>query len=133
MNIINKTQAFVCTSLLCLTHSAGAALIDLTADGSSATINGALFEVSDPNTGAGSGAIDSFIRTQAQGNAVFETGYTDGSFEFDQVPGCCTHSITLGELTVVNVGGTDYFELRLDINEPGGSKSKLHSRNWSCG
>jgi hypothetical protein len=82
-----------------------------------------MFETSDPNTGAGSGAIDSFLRTQ---NSPFETGFnTDGALNLDQVSGCCTHSITLGELTVVNVGGTDYFELQLDINEPGGSKSLI--------
>lgn len=117
------SRAAVLASLLCLSQTAGAALIDLTADGSSATINGALFEVSDPNTGAGSGAIDSFIRTQ---NSPSEKGYnTDGTFEFDQVAGCCTHSITLGELTVVDVGGTDYFELQLDINEPGNATAAL--------
>ncbi len=103
--------------------AANAALIDLTAVGSSATINGAMFETSDPNSGAGSGAIDSFLRTQ---NDPFEAGFnTDGALNLDQVSGCCTKSITLGQLTVVNVSGTDYFELRLDINEPGGSKSEI--------
>lgn len=102
---------------------AQAALINLTAPGASATINGALFEVSDPNTGAGSGAIDSFLRTQ---DSPLEFGFnTDGDLTLDQVAGCCTHSITLGELTVVNVGGNDYFELRLDINESGGNKSQI--------
>ena len=104
---------------------AEAALIDLTAPGSApTTVNGAIFQISDPNTGAGSGAIKSFLRTQAN---TTEAGFnTDGALTLDQVGGCCTHSITLDQLKLVNVGGTDYFALSLDINEPnGGAKPRI--------
>ncbi|MDR4500547.1 MAG: VPLPA-CTERM sorting domain-containing protein [Nitrospirales bacterium] len=83
-----------------------------------------MFETSDTNTGAGSGHIQSFLRTQKNGS---EAGFnTDARpFNLDQVTGNFTRSLMLSDLAVVDVGGTDYFELRLDINEPGGAQSLI--------
>ena len=106
--------------------SAQAATVDLTTAPSSGTIEGAIFSTADFNTGAGSGNIDSFLRIQA-GNS--EQGYnTDApsqDYEFDEVAGCCTHSLQLSELGIFDVGGTDYFQLSLDIAEPGGGPNSF--------
>lgn len=119
-----KIVIYSAGSLLALAASfTHATLIDITDPGDTATINGAMFETSNPNTGAGSGNIDSFLRTQ---NTPSERGFnTDGALTLDQVSGPFTRSLQLGELTVVTVGGNEYFELRLDINEPGGDKSLI--------
>ena len=123
MNRQSATLLLTLSAALGAVSGVQAASIDLTAAGSSATINGALFQVSGPNTGAGSGSIDSFLRTHA---GSVEAGFnTDGDLTLDQVSGCCTHAITLGQLAIVDVGGDDYYALRLDINEPGGTKSGL--------
>ena len=101
------------------------AAVDLTSVGTSGTINGALaYQYTIP--GAGSGAVNEFVRYQ-KANANTTQGYnTDfGTFEFDEVSGCCTHSILFSSVPLKNIGGTNYREFALDINESGGTQSKL--------
>jgi|GEM_PF-2169988 len=82
---MNTLIVSVAIASFAVASGAQAALIDLTTAGDSATINGALFETSDPNTGAGSGNIDSFLRTQ---NSPSEFGFnTDGALTLDQKSG----------------------------------------------
>ena len=65
--------------------------------------------------GSGTGNYDSFVRIQANDD---ETGYnTDASNQLDNKDGIWTHSLAINTLSVINVGGIDYYEIRLDLNE----------------
>ena len=89
-------------------------LVNLTTSGSKDTINEAIFmEAGLASTGTG--VIQSFVRVQANGS---ERGYnTDGSLEFDTKSGAFTHSLSLNDVPIVTLDGTDYREFGLDINE----------------
>jgi hypothetical protein len=97
--------------------SVQAVTIDLTQPGAqSGTINQALFETSDFRSG-GTGVIESFVRLQQSG---FERGYnTSGrpvAFN-ENTSGQFTRDLTLGQVPVRSIGGTDYYEFILDINQ----------------
>lgn len=101
-------------------------IVDLTSPMTFGTIGGARFETSDFRP-AGTGFINSFVRIQANGT---EQGYnTSGrpvAFDEHTDPNF-TRNIQVGNLPVLNVGGTDYYEFRLDINEPNGGGQNLLS------
>lgn len=110
--------------------SARATTLDFTPSGlQSGAINGALFEEIDPSTPAGSGVISSFLRVQATGSETTEQGYnTDARpVQFDEkTDSVHTHTLLLGSLLPVTIGGVDYYQFMLDINEPnGGNQSEL--------
>jgi len=78
--------------------------------------NGALFYSTDLQP-TGTGVLQPFVRIQGKPT---EAGYnTDGVIEFDTKdnPGNWTHSITLSQVPIVNIGGVNYREFVLDINE----------------
>jgi choice-of-anchor A domain-containing protein len=117
-------------ALALLGHSASATTLDFTPSGlQTGTINGALFEEIDPSYPAGSGVIDSFVRIQETGSAGPEQGYnTDARpVQFDEKTDAThTHTIRLADLQPVTIGGIQYYQFLLDINEPnGGTKSLL--------
>lgn len=88
--------------------------LDLTSVGSSGTINGALFEHATVQS-TGTGVIDSFVRVQKNNS---EQGYnTDGAFYYDEKGGQFTHSIVIADIPVMTIGGVDYREFLLDINQ----------------
>ncbi len=99
---------------------AAADVVNLTAVGSSGTVNGAVF-----NQGffqpAGTGFINSFVRLQSPGNSTTQQGYnTSGrplAFDENSSPQF-TRDLTIGDLTTVSLGGADYYEFLLDANEP---------------
>jgi len=96
---------------------AGAAMCNLTTAGSSCMIQGALFMQADPRP-TGSGVINSFVRIQQNGT---EQGYnTNGrSVPFDEKSDPIhTHSLLASAVPVVTIGGVQYREFGLDINEP---------------
>jgi len=65
----------------------------------------------------GTGFIDSFLRIQQTGQ---ERGYNTslGTPLDDKSPaGGFTRAITLGEIPIVNIGGVDYRQILLDINQ----------------
>ncbi len=65
----------------------------------------------------GTGYIDPFLRLQ---NTGIEQGYNtnDTNYQFDQkMPINYTHDITLGEVPIVTVNGTQYRQFLLDVNE----------------
>ena len=65
----------------------------------------------------GTGVIDSFLRIQANGD---EQGYnTSAGTPMDTVPGNFTRSIQLSAIPVVTIGGTQYREFLLDVNQQG--------------
>jgi hypothetical protein len=97
-----------------------ATVLDLTARGSSGDVNGALYFQADPQP-TGSGAIRSFLRIQgASAHDVVQQGFnTDARpLQFDENRSLSfTHSLTLGSVPSVNIGGTLYREFLLDINQ----------------
>jgi hypothetical protein len=95
--------------------SASATVVDLTSSPSFGIVNGARFETFDFRSG-GTGVIQPFLRVQANGT---EQGYnTSGSpVPFDDKVGSWTHDLHYGDVPTVNIGGTDFKEFILDINQ----------------
>jgi hypothetical protein len=102
-------------SLLLAVRPAQATVLDLGYQGASGSINGAQFYQFD-EIPTGTGVIDSFLRIQGSG---VQHGYnTDGTVEFDTMASF-THSIQIVDIPTANIGGTDYREFMLDINQDG--------------
>jgi len=99
-----------------------AATVDLSTTTGGA-INGGLFQRFDQQS-TGTGVINSFLRLQANGT---EQGYnTSGRpVPFDELNDPSTHNLTLGQLPILNVSGTDYYSFLLDTNEPNGGGQDL--------
>jgi hypothetical protein len=108
------------------TDAQAASVLDLTTVGASGVINGATF-VQDCTGPAGTGYIQSFVRIQANGT---EQGYntdfrpvqnqekTDANF---------TRAVLLADVPVVSIGGVDYRQFYLDINESAAAPKALLS------
>ncbi len=131
---------------------AGSQLLDFTQSGTlyyqgaegklTGTTGGeAVFRIPTMTQAVGTGVIDSFLRLQANpasGTAspemAFNTDARDVVFKNGTVTDAktdpnFTRSITLGEIPVVNIGGTDYREFALDINEPSADTKSTLSLN----
>jgi hypothetical protein len=95
--------------------SVHAVMLDLSCEGASGIINGARFyQFNEIPTGTG--RVNTFLRIQGFGE---QHGYnTDGTVEYDTMASF-THSIQISDLPVANIGGTDYREFFLDINQDG--------------
>ena len=90
----------------------GAGMVDLTEAGSQGTVNGAIFQHINPDSSAGSGVFNAFYGIQKNG---IEEGYnTGGTAEFDTKS---PESLLLSAVPIVTIGGTDYREFCLDINQ----------------
>src|SRR6266550_63300 len=87
--------------------------------------NGALFYSTDLQP-TGTGVLQPFVRIQAKPT---EEGYnTDGTIEFDtkdQAGSNWTHSITLSQVPIVTIGGVQYREFLLDINETNNTQGRF--------
>lgn len=111
--------------------ASAATLITLDTFGDFATINGAIFELVDPNVASGSGGITPFLGVQSNGS---QEGYnTAGNTEpadNSNIPGNSEETLVLqdpaplttvgGDFTIiptVNIGGVDYLSFILDVNE----------------
>jgi len=94
-------------------------IIDLTTAGSQSTQNAAIggsFTVQQiqPQS-TGTGFIDSFLRIQQTGS---ERGYnTNNGTPLDDKGGSFTHALLLSDVGTVNIGGTNYYNFVLDINQ----------------
>lgn len=67
------------------------------------------------NQSSGTGTFDPFVRLQG---SPTEKGYnTDGAVAFDTKTGKWTHAIKVSAIPIVTVGGVDYWELFVDIND----------------
>jgi hypothetical protein len=100
------------------TANAAVPPIDLTTAGTTATsaVDGTIWTNTNLIQSSGTGVIEPFLRWQANNT---ETGMnTDVPPPYDTKAGIWTHSITLGQLGIVNKGGIDYYVFTLDINEP---------------
>jgi len=113
----------VAAAFMTLGATSQAAIVDLVA-GDTGIANGAEFDWT-PAQPTGTGVIQPFIRVQAD---ITEQGYnTSGGTPFDDKAGIWTHDIRFSDLmtTSVSLNGTQYFQVLLDVNEPGGSKSVI--------
>jgi len=119
---IRSAMVFVATLALTLSGVAQATVLDLTTSGASQTLDGAIYNQGNAQP-TGSGTIDSFERLQASGT---EDGYNTGaSGVLDNVPGAFTEDSLLAGAGIVNIGGIDYLQFLLDINEGGGPNSQI--------
>lgn len=89
-------------------------------NGTSTTINGGVFTVAPDNSGTGTGAFNSFLRTNNNGNTDVEEGFnTDyDPVPLDDIAGTWTHSVKLSDLTSIDYNGEQYIRLFLDLGEP---------------
>ncbi|NIL97620.1 MAG: hypothetical protein GTO53_08170, partial [Planctomycetales bacterium] len=98
------------------------ATLDLTSFNAAGELNGVTFQQFSDG-GAGSGVIDAFLRLNADGT---EQAYnTDGTPEFDAKSGSFTHALSVGDLNILNIDGQGYYEFALDVNEIGGTQSRI--------
>lgn len=121
--------AFTTVFVLCVASISSASItLNLTTDGSFGTINGAIYEQIDPQT-TGTGTIGTFVQIDAQGNATEAHAYNTtvnnvldngSSDQFNR-------SITLADVPIVSVGGLDYRQFLLDINESRGGGNEFLS------
>ncbi len=92
--------------------------LDLSTRGSIGEINDAIFRQVDPQP-TGTGVIDSFVRIQSIKGAVqqgYNTDFRKVQFDENTSPQF-TRSLTLSSIPVVTVGGVQYREFLLDINQ----------------
>lgn len=115
--------------------AAHAAVLDLatssdnvTPDTTSGSIGGALFEWTTAQP-TGTGVIDTFVQVQAQGNGTFEQGYntTENNVFDNGSSDIHNHALLLTDIPIVNIGGVDYRQFLLDINESLGQNGELLS------
>ena len=102
---------------------AQAAACDLTASlGGSCTINGAIFTNPNNAVHVGTGLINPFLSIQ---NDPVEEGFnTDAaSLPLDTKRPTFTNALLVNEVGVVNIGGINYLEFLIDINEPNNASS----------
>lgn len=116
--------------------------IDLSLAGTTSTssVDGTIWTNTNLIQSAGTGVLDPFLRVQANNT---ETGMnTDAQTPPDDTKaGIWTHSITMGDLALVNKGGIDYYVFSLDINEPNNNPDwfltlnslRLHTVDASAG
>jgi PEP-CTERM motif len=117
---VNRKLQWLAVAALALgsSHSASAAILDLTSGGDG-TINGAYFITVDQQS-TGTGVIDSFVRIQSNGN---EEGYNaDARPVMDDVntSPVFTRDVNYSEFPVVTDPGNatgSYIEVLLDINQ----------------
>jgi hypothetical protein len=115
-----KTSLNLLCALAIGSSSVYATPIDLTTAGATSGVktssSGDSFIVTqiDPQS-TGTGVIDSFLRVQANGN---EQGYnTSLGTPLDDKGGTFTRALLLSEVPIVNLGGTDYYQFLLDVNQ----------------
>jgi len=102
-------------------RASASTIIDLSTAAASSTQTAALggsftvTQISPQSTGTG--VIDSFLRIHQTGE---ERGFnTNNGTPLDDVPGNFTRALDLSEIPIVNIGGIDYRQFLLDINQTG--------------
>ena len=128
MQRILGVMIFGSASVLGVSTSASSADCNLTTAGASCTVTGtvggvALLQQIDPQS-TGTGVIDPFLRVQNTNGGLpnVEDGFNTsccngGSIPDDDKAGTWTHDLSTLDVPVVNVGGTDYAQFLLDINQ----------------
>ena len=104
----------------------------------SGIINGGVF-LRDSTQPAGTGVFNPFLRLDVKGNNATEQGYNTDAVKApdDQNPNTTrkvmdnmspvnwTHDVNLNDLNIVVHNNIEYFQFKLDINEPGNVASML--------
>ncbi|MCM8812066.1 MAG: PEP-CTERM sorting domain-containing protein [Candidatus Omnitrophica bacterium] len=106
---------------------AEAVVLDLTGGTTEGIINGALYS-RDIQTGTGTGTFPAFVQIDRTGNdSAIEQAYntTVDNVLDNKASDQHNHEITISQIPVINVDGTDYREFSLDIGEPGGAQRFL--------
>ena len=109
------------TVLLCALLFVGivqAAGFNLTAVGASTTINGAIFEVFNPDDASGSGLFDAFVRVSSNQLVIegYNTDYRPLQYQ-ENNSGTFTKGLLLSTVPQFDVDGVIYREFQLDINQ----------------
>lgn len=119
-------------ALLCGTlgaaNSAYAGTIDLTTAGASftqtAAVGGSFTVTQISPQSTGTGVIDSFLRVQQNGS---EQGYnTSNGTPLDDKAGNFTRALLTSEIPTVTIGGVDYLQFLLDVNQSNPSLVSLN-------
>jgi hypothetical protein len=85
--------------------------------------------LSSAGQGAGTGNFDPFLTVQATGT---ESGFNSNIGNNDTVNGGTrTHDLLFSTLHIVQVGGMDYYQISLDINQSGGVGSTMDITGFS--
>ena len=95
-----------------------AAVCDLTTAGSSCTINGAIFQQIDPQS-TGTGVINSFVEIGGNTDTVSAYNTTVNGVLNNGSSDQFNHALLVSELPVVTIGGVNYYQFLLDINQTG--------------
>jgi len=113
-SLVTASPAFAAPVVTCPDTGVNQTQTDLTTDGSSATINQAIFTAFDSSGTVGTGVFPAFVREQ--GNDCIQGYNTQGVEQFDTINNS-SEEVLLSNMLVVSVGGIDYVEFRLDINQ----------------
>ena len=94
--------------------------INLTANGATTTIGGVIFADVD-NVGSGTGSYSPFlaVRDNDGDEAGFNTTTNASVAGNTNIDASKTHEVLLANVPIIRINGIDYFEVRLDLNEPG--------------
>ena len=112
--LVTTAPSFAAPVVTCPDSGVSQAQTDLTVDGSSTTINQSIFTAFDSSGAVGTGVFPAFVREQ--GNGCIQGYNTQGTEQFDTVPNS-SDEVLLSNMLVVSLGGIDYVEFRLDINQ----------------
>ena len=116
---MKKLAIIIFTAVFLAAAPAWAIELDLTTAGSSGSINSALFEQINPSA-TGTGLISSFVRISGNTDTVqgYNTSFRPLQYDENTSP-TFTHDLLLGDVPIVNIGGTNYRQFMLDINQTG--------------
>jgi len=114
----NYLCALAVAVTIVMSQGAFAATVDLV-NNTSGSLNGALYYRASVAP-AGSGVIDSFVRVNPGGGQDFSQGYNTDlrPLQYDEnTSSTFTHALQLSVVPIVTIGGVDYREFILDINQ----------------
>jgi hypothetical protein len=113
-----KLIAYAALLAFAASTAQAATILDLTTAGSNGSVTANDFFTTSDNQATGSGVIDSFVRISDNGSIVagYNTSARPVEFQENTSP-TFTHDLPLSIVPVVNIGGTNYREFLLDINQ----------------
>jgi len=117
-------SAGIALAFMCVAPRAWASGCNLYTTSSTCTFNAGVYDVVGPHP-TGTGVIDSFLRVQQKGaEEGFNTGarpmLCDGRTCDDKTDPNFTRNLLSSTVPIVTIGGQQYREFFLDINEPAG-------------
>jgi hypothetical protein len=122
---LNQPKLFLGAFLAATALTAQAAVIDLTTNGSSTTINGAIYQAFDSSGSIGTGNSPDFVRIQT--NRSVSQGYNSNAPADLDATNTFHNTFLLSTMRKVTIGGVEYVQFKLDINEGGNTSNQLLS------